>query len=147
MSSTIDVNVLVYAVNTRAPKHEPALALLDRLAGQRELFYVFWPVLLGFVRIATHPSLLPRPLAVADALTRVEHLLELPHLRTGSEGDGTAFWPRYVEMQSEVRGGNDVPDAQLAGLMKLHGVRVIHTDDRGFARFSGIEPRPLVASA
>jgi hypothetical protein len=38
---------------------------------------VFWPVLLGFVRIATHPAILPRPLPLAVALDNVDALLRL----------------------------------------------------------------------
>jgi hypothetical protein len=32
-----------------------------------------------------------------------------------------------------------VPDAHLAALMRQHGARLIHTRDRGFRRFDGID--------
>ena len=51
MSSTLDANILVYASNTSDPLHAPASALVQRLAEGPELVYLFWPTLLGYLRI------------------------------------------------------------------------------------------------
>ncbi|MFT4035726.1 MAG: PIN domain-containing protein [Patulibacter sp.] len=144
MSTTVDVNVLVHAINRGAPRHRAALGVIEDLAGGMERFTLLWPVVLGFVRITTHPSILPSPLAPQDAIMRIDELLALPHVRVVGEGDDPAgFWQCYRATQAQVRGGNDVPDAHLAALMLQHGVRRIYTDDRGFRRFDGIDAVPL----
>lgn len=139
MSVTIDANILVYASNRDDPLHEPALDLVTRLAAGPEIVYLFWPALLGYLRIVTHPSILPRPMAPREAERNVEALIDRPHVRTPGEDEG--FWKLYRAAAGDHARGNDVPDAHLVALMRQHGVRLIHTRDRGFRRFDGIEAR------
>ena len=139
MSATIDANVLVYASNTADPAHEPARALVERLALGPELVYIFWPTVMGYLRVVTHPGILPRPLSAADATHNIAQLLARPQVRTPGEEDG--FWNVYLGMAGDRARGNDVPDTHLAALMRQHGVRVIYTRDRDFRRFDGIEAR------
>lgn len=139
MSSTVDANILIYASNASDPLHEAAEALVRRLAAGPELVYLFWPTLLGYVRIATHPAILPRPLSPREAMSNVETLLDRPHIRVPGEADG--FWPLFRSIAGDQVRGNDVPDAHLAALMQQNGVRLIYTRDRGFRRFDGIEAR------
>ena len=68
MSATLDVNVLVYASDARATEHDRAEALVRRLAAGPEILYLFWPVLLGYLRIVTHPAILTNPLSPAIAM-------------------------------------------------------------------------------
>lgn len=139
MSATVDANVLVYASNSADPAHLPAVDLVRRLAQGPELVYLFWPTLLGYLRIVTHPAILPRPLAPAQAMRNIEALLDRPHVRVGTEDE--AFWPAFRATAGDRPRGNEVPDAHLATLMRQHGVRLIYTRDRGFRRFDGIEAR------
>ena len=139
MSSTVDANVLIYASNTADPLHDRAADLVRRLAAGPELVYLFWPTLLGYLRIVTHPAILPRPLPPSDAMRNVEALIDQPHVRVTGEQDG--FWSTYRTLAGARTRGNDVPDAHLAALMRQHGVRVIYTRDRDFRRFDGIEAR------
>jgi uncharacterized protein len=137
LSATLDTNVLVYASNEDDPSHEPAKHLLERLAGGPDLLYLFWPTLLGYIRIVTHPGILSRPLGPAAALHNVSALLALPHVRSPGEADG--FWEVFQATAGGLVRGNDVPDAHLAALMRQNGVRMIYTQDRGFRRFDGIQ--------
>ncbi len=139
MSSTVDANVLVYASNVADPLHERALALVRRLADGPELVYLFWPTLMGYLRIVTHPAVLLRPLAPADAMRNVGALLDRPHVRAPGEADG--FWSIYRAIAGDRPRGDDVPDSHVASLMRQHGVRLIYTRDRDFRRFDGIEAR------
>lgn len=139
MSATVDANVLVYASNAADPAHRPARALIERLAAGPELVYLFWPTVMGYLRIVTHPGILPRPLTPVAATHNIAQLLARPHVRTPGEEDG--FWDVYLSMAGDHARGNDVPDAHLAALMRQHGVGVIYTRDRGFRRFDGIEAR------
>ena len=139
MSQTIDANLLLYAVNEDAEEHGQALRLIERLGQGPEIVYLFWPTIMGFLRIATHPAILPNPLSITDATETIGDLLRRPHVRT--PGEATGFWELYLDTGGARTRANDVPDAHLAGLMRQHGVGLIHTRDRDFRRFAGIEIR------
>jgi toxin-antitoxin system PIN domain toxin len=139
VSSTVDANILVYASNTADQLHRPAQELVRRLAAGPELVYLFWPTLLGYLRLVTHPAILPRPLGPREAMANVEALLDRPHVRSPGELDG--FWRLFRSAAGEQARGNDIPDAHIAALMRQHGVRLIYTRDRDFRRFDGIDAR------
>ena len=61
MSVTIDANVLLYASDAHSPRHRSARDLLERLAAGPGLVYVFWPVAMAYLRIATHPRIFENP--------------------------------------------------------------------------------------
>lgn len=138
MSVTVDTNVLLYASDESSPYHVRALDLLERLARGPGIVYLFWPVVTGYLRLSTHPSIFASPLSADEALANVGELLALPHVQTAGEGE--RFWEgfREVAVEADVR-GNLVPDAHLVALMRENGVRAIWTRDRDFRRFPGIE--------
>lgn len=136
MSATVDANVLVYASNEADPSHGPARALVERLATGPELVHLFWPTLLGYLRIVTHPGILPRPLAPREAMSNITALVSLDHVRCPSESE--RFWALFRATAGDQVRGNTVADAHLATLMRQHGVSTIYTRDRDFRRFDGI---------
>jgi len=139
VSTTLDANVLVHASNEADPAHAPARALLERLASGPDLLYLFWPAVMGYLRIVTHAAILPRPLNPMDAVDNVSGLLALAHVRAPGEHDG--FWDLYRATAEQQTRGNAVPDAHLVALMRQHGVRTIYTRDRDFRRYDGIDVR------
>ena len=136
MSATVDTNILLYAINTRDPMSAVSYALLERLARGPDLLYVFWPVVMGFLRLSTQPALTDEPLSPLEALTVIEDLVGRPHVRTPGEAPG--FLARYRETASAGTRGKHVTDAHIAALMRQHGVPTIYTRDRDFRRFDGI---------
>jgi uncharacterized protein len=136
MSATVDANILVYASNESDPAHARARAVVERLAAGPDLVYLFWPAIMGYLRIVTHPSILPRPLSFAEAAANISALLERSHVRSPGEAEG--FWELYCATAGEQVRADDVPDAHLAALMHQHGVGTIYSRDRGFRRFDGI---------
>jgi toxin-antitoxin system PIN domain toxin len=140
VSSTVDVNVLLYASDETSSFHDDALALVQRLARGPDLLYLFWPVVMGYLRMATHPAIFPKPLSAETATGNVAQLLALPHIRTAGEGEG--FWNVYKATTSGmVVRGNLVPDAHLVSLMRENGVGTLWTHDRDFRKFEGIQVR------
>lgn len=140
MTSTVDVNVLLYASDESSSFHAKAFDLLERLARGPDLLYLFWPVVMGYLRMATHPAIFPRPLSVDAATANVERLLTLPHVRTAGEGED--FWRVYRATTSGVVvRGNLVPDAHLVSLMRENGVGTLWSHDRDFLKFEGIRVR------
>ncbi|HZR93457.1 MAG TPA: type II toxin-antitoxin system VapC family toxin [Gaiellaceae bacterium] len=140
MSFTFDANILLYASDEASQYHPQARAFLDRVATGDELAYLFWPTVMAYLRIATHPAIFEKPLPPAHAVDNIERLLALPHVQTVGEHD--RFWAAYrrVAQEADAR-GNLVPDAHLVALMHENGVRTIWTHDRDFRRFPGIETR------
>jgi uncharacterized protein len=140
MSATCDTNVLLYASDEQSSRSEAARELLTRLAEGPEIVYLFWPVLIGYLRISTHPGVFASPLTSEDAMANVEALLSPPHVRTPGEQPG--FWDAFRRtVRGDVVKGNLVSDAHLAALMRQHGVTTIWTADRDFRRFDSISAR------
>jgi uncharacterized protein len=139
LSVTVDTNILLYASNGDDPLYARARELLGRLAGGPDLFYLFWPTIMGFLRIATHPTIFPSPASPEQAMAAIAALLERPTVRTETEGAG--FWETYRATAGNDTRGNHVPDSHLAALMRQHGVAVIYTRDRDFRRYESIEAR------
>jgi len=139
MSVTVDTNILLYAANADDEAHRVARDLLERLARGPDLLYLFWPTIMGFLRIATHPAIFPDPFAPDQAAAAITALIERPNVRTPGESDG--FWRIYGKTADGQTRGNHVPDAHLAALMRQHGVGVIYTRDRDLRRYDGIDTR------
>lgn len=137
MTYTLDVNPLVYAVDEESPFFVRARALIAQVFEGEEIVYIFWPVVLGFLRLSTHPGVLRFPLSGETAMEAVARLLSLPHVRTGGEREGF-----LQELAEATRGmsvrGKLFPDAHLVALMRQHGVTSIWTRDRDFRKFDGI---------
>ena len=139
MSATVDTNVLLYAANTDDDAHPIARELLEHLAAGPDLLYLFWPTIMGFIRISTHPSVFPDPYTPEQATHAVEELLARPNVRSPGEREG--FWDIFRATAGPSTRANDVPDAHLAALMRQHGVAVIYTRDRDLRRYDGIDVR------
>ena len=137
MSQTLDTNVLLYASNDGAPEQERAMALLRHLAAGPDLVVLLWPVVMGYLRIATHPAIFSRPLSHTDAVANIDGLLARPHVRV--VGEGERLWDIYRGVVVDVPArGNGVPDAHLVALMLEHGVSSIWSRDRDFRKYASI---------
>lgn len=137
MSSTLDVNLLVYAADETVDQHERARALLDWVSTSRSITYLFWPVVIDYVRIITHPAILRSPLTAEEAIADIDGLIGRPQIVVAGETE--EFWRRFKAVaKSTPPKGNLVPDAHLVSLMGEHGVSTIWTNDRDFRKFDGI---------
>lgn len=128
-----DVNVLVYVVNEDAALHERAMRWWQyELEAGTPLAFTDVS-LLGFLRLVTNARLLPRPLAVGEALDQVAAWLAMgqSHLVRPTER-------HWVVMDALLRragiSGNLTTDAHLAALGIEHGI-TIASADTDFARF------------
>ena len=140
MSFALDTNLLLYASDARSPFHSPARSFLDSCLEGEEVFCLGWPTVMSYLRISTHPSVFESPLSPDEAMTNIEVLLENPHARFLAEEEG--FWSIYRKLTAEVpTRGNLVPDAHLAALLRLHGVRTLYTNDRDFQKFGFLDVR------
>ncbi len=140
MSYTLDANVLLYASDEASPLHARSLDVVTGAAQGPEIVYLFWPTIMAYLRIATHPTVFRRPLSIVEAVGNVEALIGRPHVQ--APGEDVRFWRRFREVVADAApSGNLVPDAHLVSLMLDNGVRTIWTHDRDYRRFRGIEVR------
>jgi uncharacterized protein len=109
----------LYASDETSEYHSRARAFLDQVASSDDLIYLFWPTVIAYLRIATHPAIFEKPLRPADA--NIEQLLALTHVQT--VGEHERFWDSYRRVAGEADArGNLVPDAHLVALMVENGV-------------------------
>lgn len=132
----VDLNVLLYAVNSATPRHGLARSWLTQVFEGEEPLGFAWTVLLGFLRLSTSNAVFPRPLGVADASAVLDTWLDHPQSRIVQPGEG--HWPflRHLLAAAD-RGGNLVSDAHLAALALEHNARLA-TFDRDFGQFPGL---------
>jgi toxin-antitoxin system PIN domain toxin len=130
----VDANILLFAVNTAAPEHNRAAAWLEVALNGNRRVGLPWESLTAFVRLATNPRVVARPLAPADAWAFVEEWLAAP----------AAWVPVPTERHAALLGdlvrryrpsAKLVPDAHLAALAIEHGLEVMSADT-DFARFT-----------
>jgi uncharacterized protein len=140
MSYTLDANILLYASDEDSPFHARSVEVLATAARGPEIVYLFWPAIMAYLRISTHPGVFRRPLLLPEAADNVEGLIGLPHVK--APGEQERFWRRFEEVANDAAPkGNLVADAHLVSLMLESGVRRILTHDRDYRRFHGIEVR------
>jgi uncharacterized protein len=139
----IDANLLLYAVNSAAARHDDARRWLDTtLSGTEEAGFA-WPVILAFLRIATHPGLFPRPLSIRAAAAKMDAWLEQPVARVLDPSTG--HWGRFSALLQETQcAGNLIQDAHLAALAMEHGAR-LYSSDADFSRFPNLNWRNPLA--
>ncbi len=133
----VDVNLLIYAANARAPRHDAAREWLNRTLSASETVAIPWAVLLAFVRITTNAKIMVPPLTTAEALAYVEGWLALESVTI------PAPTRRHVAVLRDLlgatgAGGNLVSDAHLAALAIEHGATLCSCDG-DFTRFPGLE--------
>jgi len=129
----VDANVLLHAHNASAPRHAAARAWLEEALSGDEPVALAWIVVLAFLRIATSPRALTRPLATEAACGIVDRLLEQPPVRLLEAGP--EHWRHLRRLLHETgSAGNLTTDAHLAALAIEHGATLV-TYDHDFGRF------------
>lgn len=137
MTVTVDTNLLVYASDETSPFNASAVGTLNRLAEGPEIFYLFWPVIMGYLRISTHPAIFDNPLSPQQAQANIAGLIERPQIK--APGEPEDFWDRFGKVTgSIVVTGNLVTDAHIATLMQAYGVKTIYSRDSDFRKFPGV---------
>lgn len=132
----IDANLLLYAANRDAVEHQRSRSWLEEQLNGSQRVGMPWETLTAFVRLATNPRVLARPLKPAEAWSFVQDWLAVP----------VVWIPAPTEQHAEVLGallvkydlrGNLASDAHIAALALQHGLDV-YSADTDFARFTEV---------
>lgn len=131
-----DVNLLLYAFDSSAPRHRAAQHWLEVQLSGTETFAFAWAVLLAFLRLSTNARVFEQPLQPADAFDVVDGWLEQP---CATIVHPTERHPAILRELLLPRGtaGNLTTDAHLAALSIEHGAELC-SSDHDFARFPGV---------
>ena len=142
----VDANLLLYAANRAAPEHEPAREWLDERLNATARVGLPWASILAFVRIASNPAIVRRPVTPAGAWRQVRDWLACESVWIPLPGErhadvlGRLLDQRFLTSRL-------VPDAHLAALAIEHGLTLCSTDG-DFAKFPGLKwENPLAATA
>jgi toxin-antitoxin system PIN domain toxin len=135
----VDTNVLFDAANATTQFHAPSRNWLDRQRRKPDAWFVTWGIVYEFLRLCTHPRILPRPWTAPGAWGFVAGLLESPGLAilTPTARHADVLEGTLAEMPHLA--GNIVHDTHTAVLMREHGIRQICTRDTDFSRFPFLE--------
>jgi toxin-antitoxin system PIN domain toxin len=132
----VDLNLLLYAVNSEAAQHTRARAWWEDAVNGEDTIGLAWVVLLGFLRLSTNPRVFPRPLAPDAAAARVGAWLARDNVQVIRERDD--HWEILRRFLSGTgTAGNLTTDAHLAALAVSHDA-VLVSSDADFARFKGL---------
>jgi hypothetical protein len=135
----VDTNVLVYAANSTVKFHAPCRAWLDGQRRRPDAWFITWPIVYEFLRVSTHPRILPRPWTASAAWDFITGLLASPGLGV------LVATQRHADVAAEFiadlphLAGNILHDAHTAILMREHGIKQICTRDTDFHRFPFLE--------
>lgn len=132
----VDANILLYSVDEDSRFHVAARDWLVAALNGPQRVGIPWISLWAFLRIATNPRALGRPLTPAEAWPHVEDWLDAPASWTPGPGRGHRAILESLLSAHDVRAGL-VPDAVLAAICIEHGLTMISADS-DFARFTEI---------
>jgi toxin-antitoxin system PIN domain toxin len=132
----IDLNLLLYALNSDSAHHARAKVWLEAVLSADEPVALPWVVLFGFLRIATNPRILSRPLPPSRAMEIVDEWLALPVVLPLTPRRD--HWRLVRELLTATgTAGNLTTDAHLAALAIENGCELCSTD-ADFRRFPNL---------
>lgn len=133
----VDLNVLLYAVNADAAQHVPIRAWWEAALNGEEPIALASVVILGFLRLSTHPRVFREPLTAQQALNKVDNWLAQPPVRILTESAEQWRILRGL-LHDSGTAGNLTTDAHLASLAIAHGA-VLVSCDVDFQRFAKLQ--------
>jgi toxin-antitoxin system PIN domain toxin len=132
----LDTNILLYAYDGDSPHHDVCREWLTHAFNAEEILGLPWQTVLAFIRIATNPRAVRRPLSGSDACAIVSTWLERPNVSV--LGAGERFWSIFQSQMVDAQvAGPLVTDTALAALAIENGATLCSTD-RDFRRFRGL---------
>ncbi|MFT4640058.1 MAG: toxin-antitoxin system PIN domain toxin [Verrucomicrobiales bacterium] len=132
-----DVNLLLYATFSTYPQHDPTKAWWDHTLSSAHPVRIGHVVLLGFIRISTHPRVFSIPLTLDQSINVVEGWLGQPNVELIAPA-GTHWDNLKAMLEAGATGGNLTTDAHIAALAADYGL-IIYSNDTDFARFPNIK--------
>lgn len=120
----VDTNVLIYALDTAAPQHAAARALLNTAREDAATLFVTSQILCEFYSVMTNPRRIAWPRDASEAMTVLSEILAFLHVLPVPAGT----IDRLLDLlRRHPVTGSDVFDLQIAATMQANGVQRIYT--------------------
>ncbi|HEY1301203.1 MAG TPA: TA system VapC family ribonuclease toxin [Stellaceae bacterium] len=137
----VDTNVLIYALDTAAPQHAAALALLDAAREDAATLFVTSQILCEFYSVMTNPRRVARPRSTGEAMTVLFEMLAFLYVLPTPAGT----IDRLLDLlRRRPVSGSDVFDLHLVASMQANGIGRIYTfnaaDFTAFPELSVVTP-------
>ena len=139
----VDTNIILHAVNTDSPDHEPARRALETYSNSNDNWAVSWGVIYEYLRVSTHPRVFPKPLTIEQSWSFIHNILESQSLMLISETEAHQKVLESCRKDIHRLAGNLIHDFHIAVLMREHGMKEIVTLDTDFRAFPWIKIKPL----
>lgn len=135
----VDASVLLIAADRSDPNHDRCREQVLEWRRQPTPWYVTWPIVFEFLRIATHPKVLQRPWPLTEAWVFIDAILASPALTVLCAGPHhQSIIQQLAESLPDLR-GEQMHQAQIVSTMVEHGIRRIVTRDIEYHRFPMVE--------
>ena len=135
----VDASVLLIAADRSDPSHDRCREQVLEWRRQPTPWYVTWPIVFEFLRIATHPKVLRRPWPLAEGWAFIDAILASPALTVLCAGPHhQSIIQQLAESLPDLR-GEQMHQAQIVSTMVEHGIRRIVTRDIEYHRFPMVE--------
>ena len=132
----VDLNILLYTINTSFEQHEKILKWWVDSLNDDEPIGLTWVVLSGFIRLSTNPRIFPKPLLTDKALEKVDVWLKHPNTVIAQESNN--HFQILCELLNTVgSAGNLTTDAHLASIAIGRGAVMVSCDN-DFSRFENL---------
>ncbi len=132
-----DINILVNAHREDAPEHDATRAWFERKISGPARFMMADIVLVGFVRIVTHPRIFKPPTPLDRALAAVDQIRLHPLCVLVRPGE--QHFDLFLKLTRACNAKSDmISDAYLAAMAIENNAR-LYSCDRDFARFDGLD--------
>jgi toxin-antitoxin system PIN domain toxin len=128
-----DINVLLYAVDSRSPFHiECATWLGGAMRGDTAIGFT-WQTIAGFVRLGTNAKVTIRPLTISEAFRYLDDwLAQAPSCILHPSAEHLVIFRGLIARSGAV--GNLISDAHLAAFAADHDGEIVSCD-ADFGRF------------
>ena len=134
-----DLNLLLYAYSTEDPGHIAARDWWISLLSGEETIGIPLAISVGFIRLATNPSIVSPPMRSDQAVALVKEWFRSP--RTIHLDSGVNHFDHLKQcLNAAGRAGRLVTDAHIAALALDHDAE-IHSADQDFGLFPNVRWR------
>lgn len=134
-----DLNLLLYAHNTEDPRHDAARLWWMNSLTSKETIGIPLAVSVGFIRLATNPSVLSPPMTSGQAVALVKEWFRNP--RVIQLDSGVNHFDHLEQcLDAAGKAGSLVTDAHIAALALDHDAE-IHSADQDFGLFPNVRWR------
>ena len=139
----VDANILLHAVNSDSSYHEAARKNLESFINGSEQWYLTWGIIYEYLRVATHPRVFRKPLALDEAHGFLAPALEAENCSILSETEEHQNVLEQSMKETHRLSGNVLHDLHIAVIMREHGIEEVITRDRDFKAFPWVRIREI----